>query len=184
MMNSFFSRLEFRIRAIDSLLCVGLDPHPSDLPEFTAKCVKEFCLRLIEATVDLAAAYKPNVAFFEVFGPEGIAALQEVIETVPDGIPVILDAKRGDISSTAQAYAQAVFKTMGADAVTINPYLGKDAVDPFILDPSKGVFMLCKTSNLGASDFQDLHVTVDRELTTKLVSTSRLPCVYMSTLPS
>ncbi len=157
-MDSFFSSLESRIRAVDSLLCVGLDPHGSDLPEFTADAAKAFCLRLIESTADFAAAFKPNAAFFEVFGPEGIAALQEVIAAVPAGIPVILDAKRGDIASTARAYAQAAFETLAADAVTLNPYLGYDAVEPFLADPQKGVFLLCKTSNPGAADLQDLFV--------------------------
>ncbi len=157
-MNTFFSRLESRIREINSLLCVGLDPHPIDLPEPSAAAAKVFCLRLIESTADLAAAYKPNAAFFEALGPEGIAALQQVIAAIPEEIPVILDAKRGDISSTAQAYAQAAFQALGADAITINPYLGKDAVDPFIADPAKGAFMLCKTSNPGAADLQDLSV--------------------------
>jgi len=154
----FFSLLEQRIKQVDSLLCVGLDPHPDDLTPFTADSARRFCLRLIAATADLAAAYKPNAAFFEVLGPEGISALREVISSVPDGIPVILDAKRGDISSTAKAYAQAVFETLGAHAVTLNPYLGYDAVEPFITDPNKGVFVLCKTSNPGAGDLQDLTV--------------------------
>ena len=161
-MNTFFSRLETRIREVDSLLCIGLDPHPADLTPFTADSARMFCLRLIEATADLAAAYKPNAAFFEVLGPEGIKALQDVIAAIPEGIPVILDAKRGDISSTAKAYARAVFKTLGANCVTINPYLGYDAVEPFIENPEKGAFMLCKTSNPGAADLQDLMVTGDR----------------------
>ncbi len=155
----FFSLLEARVQQVDSLLCVGLDPHPRDLPVQEAGEARDFCLRLIEATSDLAAAYKPNSAFFEAFGPEGMAALQQVIAAVPDGIPVILDAKRGDIASTARAYARAVFQTLGADALTVNPYLGYDAVEPFLEDPEKGVFLLCKTSNAGASDLQDLNVT-------------------------
>ena len=158
---TFFSSLENRVKKVDSLLCVGLDPHRSDLPEFSGAAIFEFCLRLIEATADVAAAFKPNAAFFEVLGPEGIIALQNVIAAIPDDIPVILDAKRGDIASTAQAYAQAAFHTLGVDAVTINPYLGRDAVDPFIADPEKGVFLLCKTSNPGAADLQDLHVASD-----------------------
>jgi uridine monophosphate synthetase len=132
---TFFSRLSTRIARIDSLLCVGLDPHPDDLPAFTGAAAKAFCLRLIDATADLAAAFKPNAAFFEALGPEGIAALRDVIAAVPDDVPVILDAKRGDIASTARAYAHAVFETLGADAVTINPYLGYDAVEPFIANP-------------------------------------------------
>jgi uridine monophosphate synthetase len=111
---------------------------------------------LIEATADLAAAFKPNIAFFESLGPDGITSLQELISSIPDGIPVILDAKRGDIASTAQAYVQAAFKTLGADAITINPYLGRDAIEPFLSDPERGVFMLCKTSNPGSDDLQNL----------------------------
>ncbi|MEA3350671.1 MAG: orotidine-5'-phosphate decarboxylase, partial [Chloroflexota bacterium] len=164
-MKTFFSQLESRIREIDSLLCVGLDPHRSDLAELpkarkaSGAAALEFCLGLIEATADVAAAYKPNSAFFESLGPEGLAALQQVIAAIPDEIPVILDAKRGDIASTARAYAQAAFQTLGADAITINPYLGRDAVEPFTADPEKGVFLLCKTSNPGAADLQDLLLT-------------------------
>ena len=152
---SFFANLEARARAVDSLLCVGLDPHPADLAEQTAAGARDFCLRLIEATADVAAAFKPNAAFFEAFGAAGFAALQDVIAAVPQGIPVILDAKRGDISSTAQAYARAAFQTLGAHALTVNPYLGHDAVQPFLEDPERGVFLLCKTSNPGAGDLQD-----------------------------
>ncbi len=155
-MTSFFHFLETRARQADSLLCIGLDPHPGDLPEPTAAAAREACLRLIDATADLAAAYKPNSAFFEALGPQGWAALAEVIAAVPHGIPVILDAKRGDISSTADAYASSSFEILGAHAITINPYLGSDSVQPFLSDPSRGVFMLCKTSNPGAKDLQDL----------------------------
>ena len=160
---SFFSRLSQRVREIDSLLCVGLDPHPDDLSTPTVESAGEFCFKLVQATANICAAYKPNIAFFEAFGPAGISMLQKVIETIPDRIPVILDAKRGDIASTAVAYAKAVFNVMGADAVTINPYLGQDSVEPFIADPEKGVFLLCKTSNPGAADIQDL--LLDENLT-------------------
>lgn len=156
MSKGFFSLLEERARQIDSLLCVGLDPHPAELPEPTAQAARDLCLRLIEMTSDVALAYKPNAAFFEAFGAEGWAALKAVIAAVPEGIPVILDAKRGDISSTAEAYARSTFKELGADALTINPYLGYDSIKPFINDPSRGVFLLCKTSNPGSVDFQDL----------------------------
>ncbi len=158
MVISFFERLTARARDVGSLLCVGLDPHPDDLPARSAAAARDFCLNLIEATADQAAAFKPNAAFFELHGPAGIAALAEVIAAVPEGIPVVLDAKRGDIASTARAYAEAVFHTLGADAVTLNPYLGRDAVAPFLEDPAKGVFLLCKTSNPGSADLQDLQV--------------------------
>ncbi|MEW5869642.1 MAG: orotidine-5'-phosphate decarboxylase [Chloroflexota bacterium] len=155
---TFFHYLEERARQAESLLCVGLDPHPAELPADSAEAARDFCLRLIEATADLAAAFKPNAAFFEAYGWQGVAALQQVIAAVPQGIPVILDAKRGDIASTAQAYARAAFQALGADAVTINPYLGRDALEPFLQDPERGVFLLCKTSNPGSADLQDLPV--------------------------
>ncbi|HEX9028546.1 MAG TPA: orotidine-5'-phosphate decarboxylase [Anaerolineales bacterium] len=156
--ESFFSKLEARARAIDSLLCIGLDPHPADLPEATAAAAREFCLRLIQATAEFALAFKPNAAFFEAFGPEGVAVLQQVIAAVPEGIPVLLDAKRGDIASTAEAYARAAFQTLEADAITLSPYLGYDSLQPFLKDPQRGVFLLCKTSNAGSADLQDLTV--------------------------
>ena len=155
-MTSFFSRLETRARAVNSRLCVGLDPHPADLAAPTAAAARDFCLRLIEATADVAAAFKPNAAFFEQFGAEGMAALRDVIAAVPDEVPVLLDAKRGDIASTAEAYARAAFETLGADAITLSPYLGHDSLEPFLANPARGVFLLCKTSNPGAGDLQDL----------------------------
>jgi uridine monophosphate synthetase len=164
-MESFFTFLTRRTQDISSLLCVGLDPHPSDLPHPTAQAARDFCLRLIEATLPYAAAYKPNAAFFEMYGPEGWAVLKEVNETIRTAsfatgsrAPIILDAKRGDIASTAQAYAQSAFDTLGADCITLSPYLGKDSIDPFLTNHEKGVFILCKTSNPGASDLQDLQV--------------------------
>lgn len=153
---SFFSRLESRVRQVDSLLCIGLDPHPGDLDAPTPEAAGDFCFRLIESTLEFAAAYKPNAAFFEAFGAAGFAVLEQVIATVPEEVPVILDAKRGDIASTAQAYSRAVFQVLGAHGVTINPYLGYDAVQPFLGDPERGVFLLCKTSNPGAEGLQSL----------------------------
>ena len=161
MQTTFFSRLEERARQTGSLLCVGLDPHPADLPQPTAMAAREFSLRLIEATADLALAYKPNAAFFEAFGAEGWQALAEVIRAVPPEIPVILDVKRGDISSTAEAYARACFDGLGAQAVTLNPYLGHDSLLPFLQDPQRAAFLLCKTSNPGAADLQDLPLYAD-----------------------
>jgi uridine monophosphate synthetase len=154
----FFLRLEQRARQIGSLLCVGLDPHPADLPQNTPAAARDFCLRLIEATSAVALAYKPNAAFFEALGPEGWQVLKEVIQAVPQGIPVILDAKRGDIASTAQAYARSAFEQLGARAITLSPYLGRDSLEPFLGDAERGVFLLCKTSNPGAADLQDLKI--------------------------
>jgi uridine monophosphate synthetase len=156
---SFFARLEARCRATGSLLCVGLDPHVADLAEPTAESARAFCLRLIRATLPHAAAFKPNAAFFEALGPEGVGVLREVIAAIPDEVPVILDAKRGDIASTAEAYAVACFDVLGADAVTLHGYLGAESVTPFTKNPERGVFVLARTSNPGAGEIQDLLVT-------------------------
>ena len=165
-METFFSFLAKRVDDCTSLLCVGLDPHPSDLPAATSEAARDFCLRLIYATAPYAAAFKPNAAFFELYGPDGWAALKEVIAAVQaesnrlgSMIPVILDAKRGDIASTAEAYAKSAFENLGAHAITLSPYLGKDSIDPFLAYKEKGVFLLCKTSNPGAADLQDLFIS-------------------------
>jgi uridine monophosphate synthetase len=164
-MESFFSFLEKRVDDCSSLLCVGLDPHVSDLPKPTAAAALDFCMHLVEQTAPYAAAFKPNAAFFEVFGSRGWSALKKLIHTIVTSsynrgsrIPVILDAKRGDIASTDDAYAESAFKKLGANAITLNPYLGKDSIDPFLGDQERGVFLLCKTSNPGASDLQDLRL--------------------------
>ena len=166
-METFFSFLAKRVEDCSSLLCVGLDPHPADLPAPTAEAARDFCLRLIKATAPYAAAFKPNAAFFELYGPDGWAALKDVIAAVQaesdrlgSMIPVILDAKRGDIASSSEAYAKSAFEQLGAHAITLNPYLGKDSIDPFLAYKEKGVFLLCKTSNPSAADLQDLPVSV------------------------
>lgn len=172
-METFFSLLDRHVQLCHSLLCVGLDPHPADLPQASAEAALDFCVRLVRETSRYTAAYKPNAAFFELYGPEGWAALKRVIEVVQEEshrlgslIPVILDAKRGDIASTAEAYARSAFEKLGAHAVTLSPYLGRDSLDPFLADRERGVFLLCKTSNPGASDVQDLWVTADSGRTT------------------
>jgi uridine monophosphate synthetase len=164
-METFFTFLEKRVADCSSLLCVGLDPHTADLPAPTAGAALDFCVGLIRRTARFAAAFKPNAAFFEQFGAEGWTALKQVGDAVREQsrnlgsmIPVILDAKRGDISSTAEAYARSAFTTLGMHAITLSPYLGKDSIDPFLAYPEKGVFLLCKTSNSGAADLQDLPV--------------------------
>jgi orotidine 5'-phosphate decarboxylase subfamily 2 len=167
-METFFSLLERRVDDSSSLLCVGLDPHPDELRNQTADEAAAFCIGLVKASARYAAAFKPNAAFFEIYGAEGWTALKQVIgaigkESQRSGshIPVILDAKRGDIASTAEAYARAAFESLGADAITLSPYLGGDSIEPFIRDPEKGAFLLCKTSNPGSRDLQDLSVQGD-----------------------
>jgi len=164
-MESFFTFLEKRVDDCSSLLCVGLDPHVNDLKEPTAASARDFCLNLVKQTAPYAAAFKPNAAFFEVLGAEGWTALKQVIDAIQEEshrmgsmIPVVLDAKRGDIASTAEAYAKSAFETLGAHCITLNPYLGHDSIEPFIGNPEKGVFLLCKTSNAGSMDLQNLLV--------------------------
>ncbi len=165
-MESIFTFLERRVDDCSSLLCIGLDPHVNDLPAPTAAAARDYCLNLVKQTSRYAAAFKPNAAFFEVFGAEGWTALREVVEGIQEEsrrhgslIPIILDAKRGDIASTAEAYAKSAFENLGVDCITLNPYLGRDSIDPFLQYPEKGVFLLCKTSNPGSGDLQDLMVS-------------------------
>ncbi len=146
----FISRLEARVAATGSLLCVGLDPRAR-----SPLHARQQCLDLIAATHRYAAAFKPNIAFFEEFGATGMEVLEEVVAAVPEEIPVLLDAKRGDISTTAAAYATAVFDRIGAGAVTVSPYLGRDSIEPFLEHEGRAVFVLCRTSNPGGSDFQE-----------------------------
>ena len=159
---TFFTALAERVRSTDSLLCVGLDPHPADLPEFSAEAALTACLRVVDATADIAAAYKPNSAFFEVHGGPGLDALQRLIAYVGD-VPVILDVKRADIASTGAAYAKAAFETMGAGAATVSPWMGWDAIEPWLAWPDHAVFMLCRTSNSGAGDLQTRRFARDRK---------------------
>ncbi len=165
-METFFTFLERRVDDCSSLLCVGLDPHLPDLKEPSAAGAREFCVNIIRQTAPYAAAFKPNAAFFEALGPEGWEALKQVIQAVKDAspasrIPVILDAKRGDIASTAEAYARSAFENLGADCITLSPFLGRDSVEPFLGYPERGVFLLCKTSNPGSGDIQDLTIAGD-----------------------
>jgi orotidine-5'-phosphate decarboxylase len=155
-MTKFTDRLDAATTHNQSLVCVGLDPWRPSMPigDFAA-----FTKAIIEATSDLVAVYKPNYAFFEAEGLEGLRALDATMKAVPSGVPVILDAKRGDIGSTATAYAKAAFEVWGADAVTVNPYMGGDTVEPFLEYEDRGVFILTRTSNPGGRDFEELQVT-------------------------
>ncbi len=152
---NFIDKLTSAARKNNSLLCVGLDPDPQLMPDKIT--VSEFNKAIIDATSDLVCAYKPNLAFYEALGNEGLDALKQTIKHIPDSIPTIGDAKRGDIGNTAKAYARAIFDNLNFDAATVNPYLGFDSVEPFIQYRDKGVFILCRTSNAGASDFQSLR---------------------------
>ena len=159
---NFITSLKSRWSDANSLVCVGLDPEPSKFPAHLRNdpdAVFAFCSAIVDATSDLVCCFKPQIAHFAALGAED--ALQRLIAHIHaahPGVPVILDAKRGDIGSTAQNYAIEAFDRYGADAVTANPYLGRDSVQPFLDRADKGVVILCRTSNPGAGDFQDLDV--------------------------
>lgn len=158
---SFNDALRAAAARNQSLLCIGLDPDPRRMPAglpADADTIYTFCMAIAEATADLSCAFKPNIAFFEALGPAGLGALRRLIADMPGDLPVIVDAKRGDIGSTATAYAEAVFEQLGADAVTLSPYLGGDALAPFLRYADKGCIILCKTSNPGSGDLQDLQL--------------------------
>jgi orotidine-5'-phosphate decarboxylase len=161
-MNAILRKLNARIDAADTLVCVGLDPVIETMPpELRAHPASlfEFCRRVIDATAPYTAAYKPNIAFFEAYGSPGIAQLERVAaylqETQP-GIVTICDAKRGDNANTGARYATAIFDRLGFDAVTLHAYLGSEALEPFLARDDKACILLCRTSNTGAREVQDL----------------------------
>lgn len=170
----FFTKLHAAVERNQSLLCVGLDPNPAQAPVRyrpadgdPAATIVAWNRAIIAQTQDLVCAYKPNIAFYEALGAAGMEALRQTLALIPSHIPVLLDAKRGDIGSTAEAYARACFDVLGVDGVTLSPYLGKDSIEPFARYEDKGLFVLCHTSNPGAGEFQKLEIadwrTLDRE---------------------
>jgi orotidine-5'-phosphate decarboxylase len=147
-----------------SWLCVGLDPDLNKLPNSLPKNIdgiSKFLKEIIDSTNDIVCAYKPNSAFYERFGAEGVTLLKEIIDYIPKNIPVILDAKRGDIGNTSKMYAVSAFEHLEADALTVNPYMGYDCIKPFIDYQDKGVFILCLTSNPSSADFQKRKILSD-----------------------
>jgi len=148
---SYAERLQKRIEKTGSRLCVGLDPRPG---EGGAEAAKSFLKQVIEETAEWAAAFKPNMAYFEAMGIEGIRVLEELLAAMPKDVPVILDAKRSDIGETQKYYAQGYFAGWNVDAVTLNPFLGYDSIEPFLDWPGKGIYLLAVTSNPGSADFQ------------------------------
>lgn len=154
----FTEMLEQRWRDADSMLCVGLDPNPARMPASVQGRVGDFCRAIVEATADLVCAFKPQIAYFAAM--RALPELEELIAYIHErhpGIPVILDAKRGDIGSTAKAYAREAFEVYGADAVTVSPYMGFDTVEPYLEYEDRGVILLCRTSNPGGRDIEMLQ---------------------------
>ncbi|MBN1369236.1 MAG: orotidine-5'-phosphate decarboxylase [Dehalococcoidaceae bacterium] len=154
---NFTQKLQKAAAANNSLLCVGLDPDTSLLPEGIR--LEDFIRSIIDATRDLVCAYKVNFAFFEALGKSSFYYLEYARQCIPADIPAIADAKRADIGNTSKAYASAVFEQLGFDGITVNPYMGRDSLAPFIEYTDRGIFVLCRTSNPGSADFQNLEVT-------------------------
>jgi orotidine-5'-phosphate decarboxylase len=159
---SFVQKSARRSSDAGSVVCVGIDPDPSRMPDAVSggsmpERVETFCARIIDATASSAAAFKFNFAFFEALGDDGFRVLRRVRKRVPDGIPVIADAKRGDIGNTARFYARSIFADLGFDAVTVSAWMGRDSVLPFLEVPGACTFVLTRTSNPGAEDFQMLE---------------------------
>ncbi|MFP5342459.1 MAG: orotidine-5'-phosphate decarboxylase [Candidatus Limnocylindria bacterium] len=166
-MTTYLERLDARMRRVGTVLCLGLDPTIEGLPAgFSGDLagLERFAAGLLEAAGPWAAAIKPNVAFFEAYGSAGMAALERLRAAIPGDIPVIADAKRGDIGSTAARQAVALFDRLEADAVTVNPYLGSEAVQPLLERTDRFCYLLCRTSNPGAGELQDLVVGDDPAL--------------------
>ncbi len=164
MTPSYLERLAARTTVTRTVLCVGLDPDPVALPtgfRRTLEGVEAFSRLLLETSLPHAAAVKPNLAFFEAYGSAGMAALERLRALVPPGIPFVADAKRGDIGSTAAKQAVALYDALGADAVTVNPYLGEEAIAPLLERLDRFAYVLCRTSNPGASELQGLRVAAD-----------------------
>ena len=159
---TFIDKLNRAWSAQDSLLMVGLDPDPRRFPAELAgrpDAVAEFCLRIVEATAPYACGFKPQIAYFAALGAED--QLQDICRTIRERhpeLPIVLDAKRGDIGSTATQYAREAYERYGADAVTVNPYMGRDSVQPYLEYADRGVIILCRTSNPGGADLQDMHL--------------------------
>jgi orotidine-5'-phosphate decarboxylase len=161
MTESALERLQRRRASVGTALCLGVDPHPDQLPDGLSPDVdgiEAFALGLIAAVAPVVTAVKINVAFFEAFGSAGWAALERVRAEIPSDVGCVLDAKRGDIGTTAERYAASLMGHLGADAVTLSPYLGEDAIEPFLAHPGRMVFVLARTSNPSAGRIQGLAV--------------------------
>ena len=160
---NFIEQLRQAERTNGSLLCVGLDPEPAKFPaamKGDASKIYDFCAAIVDATADLVIAFKPQIAYFAAHGAESqLERLMEHMRRTAPGVPIILDAKRGDIGSTAEQYAKEAFERYGADCVTLSPFMGFDSVQPYLKYHGKGAFLLCRTSNPGGDDLQNQRLS-------------------------
>ena len=179
---TFLQKYKSAAKRNNSLLCIGLDPDPEKIPEVAeadgdeqiADGVGKFLRRVVDATSEIACTYKPNAAFFEALGPAGMYVLQDVIGYIHEqGVPVLLDGKRGDVSNTSHFYAIAAFDKLGADSITANLYAGHDALEPFFAYEDRHTFVLCRTSNAGGADVQDLVLEDGRRVYERVAEHAR-----------
>lgn len=192
--GAFLERLGRRVDRVRTHFCLGIDPDPQALPDGFSPAVagiEAFSRLLIEAASPFAAAIKANIAFFEAFGSDGIAALERLRAAIPSEIPFIVDAKRADVSSTVARQAVALFDSLGADAVTASPYMGREAIEPLLDRTDRFVYVLCRTSNPGAGEFQDLalggeplYVHVARRVSAWAAAGDQVGLVVGATAPS
>jgi orotidine-5'-phosphate decarboxylase len=193
--TGYLDRLAERTASVGSCLCLGIDPDPSALPEdFSAdvRGIEAFANVLLDVAGPHAAAVKANLSFFEAFGSAGMAALERLRVRIPPDLPFIADAKRGDIGSTAGRQSVALFDALGADAITANPYLGREALDPFLERSDRFVYVLCRTSNAGAAETQNLatdtgdplYLRIARIATGWATTSSTIGLVVGATAPS
>ena len=165
----YTEKLARRIAQTGSNLCIGLDPRP----DLIAGEVREFLLRVVEETAPYAACFKPNIAYFEAAGSAGIALFEEIRAAIPQEIPLLLDAKRSDIGETQRYYAKAFFETWDVDAVTLNPFLGFDSIEPFLDWEGRGLYLLAVTSNPGAADIEMQRLADGRQVFELVVDMAR-----------
>ena len=158
----YTEKLANRIAATGSALCVGLDPRPDEVE--SVDMMRKWLEKVIEETAPYAAAYKPNIAYFEAMGADGVKMLYDLLPAIPEDIPVILDVKRGDIGETQKYYARAYFEQMDVDAVTLNPFMGYDTLSPFLNASGKAVYLLAVTSNGGAADIERQRLADGRKV--------------------
>lgn len=173
---SFSEKVATASQSRDSLLCVGLDPTVERMPSSVTRgrssrdAIIEFNKSIVESTVEFATAFKPQLAMYMQYGPEGYEALLETRALIPDDTPCILDCKIGDISTTMEPYARAYLDSANFDAITVNPYMGSECLQPVFDRPGKGVFLLCKTSNPGSGEIQNLELATGQPLFAEIAS--------------
>ena len=175
MLNSFYTKLQSNVHSVKNCLCIGLDPDLEKIPSTYAsniKGVETFLKTIIDSSFEQCCAYKPNISFFEALGIEGLKCLETICNYLPKTHPIILDGKRGDIGNTSKKQASFIFDHFNCDATTVNPYMGFDSIEPFILHKEKHIFILALTSNKGADNFEKQTLKNNKKLYEEVIETT------------